>query len=40
MLYSIVTGLFIIGIIFGIFQWLGWVVGVFNRSMGINLRMD
>ena len=38
MIYSILIGLFIIGIIFGIFQWLGWIVGVFNRHLNSNQR--
>jgi hypothetical protein len=38
MLYSILIGLLIIGIVFGIFQWLGWIVGVFNQNLNSSQR--
>ena len=38
MLYSILFVLLVIGLIFGFFQWLGWIVGVFNKHLNSNQR--
>jgi hypothetical protein len=40
MLYTIIIALLVLGLIFGMFQWVGWVVGVFNRKMNEKQRFQ
>ena len=38
MLYTIIVAVLLLGLVFGIFSWIGWVVGVFNRELNSNQR--
>ena len=40
MIYTILIFLLIGAIVFGIFEWLGWIVGIFNPSLNSKQRRD
>jgi hypothetical protein len=40
MIYTIIVVLLVFGLIYGMLQWVGWVVGVFNRQMNTQQRFQ